>query len=264
MRNYSVTGLFDKLRGDAGRHPDTMDQRYGAWARLITLFRIVHDGVKGGGLILTPRHGYLFDPDRYPFLEGRIYLSRRQPGERICPPLVSDGVVFRVLSNLLILDGERLSYRALDVEQIGSVYEAMMGFRVEVATGRSIAVKPKKPHGAPVTIDLDRLLALAGDKRAKHFQETADLKLTPKETAALKAAATAEDAVAALDRKVAKRVTPNIVPGGSMVLQPSDERRRSGSHYTPRSLTGPIVEKALQPVLAQLGDNPTPAQVLAL
>jgi hypothetical protein len=257
VRNYSVTGLFEKLRGDAGRHPDTMDQRYGAWARLVTLFRIVHDGAKGGGMVLTPRHGYLFDPDRYPFLEGRPYRSQRQPGERICPPLVSDGVVFRVLSNLLVLDGERLSYRALDVEQIGSVYEAMMGFRVEVAGGRSIAIKPKKPHGAPVTIDLDRLLALAGDKRAKHFQETADLKLTPKETAALKAAATAEDAVAALDRKVAKRVTPNIVPGGSMVLQPSDERRRSGSHYTPRS-------KALQPVLAQLGYSPTPAQVLAL
>ncbi len=33
---------------------------------------------------------------------------------------------------------ERLSYRALDVEQIGSVYEAMMGFEVERAFGRSI------------------------------------------------------------------------------------------------------------------------------
>ena len=37
------------------------------------------------------------------------------------PPLIPDGVIFRVLSNLLILNGERLSYRSLDVEQIGSV-----------------------------------------------------------------------------------------------------------------------------------------------
>lgn len=264
VKHYSVAGLFEKLREDSGRHPDTMDQRYGAWSRLVTLFRMVHDGAKGRGIALPARHGYLFDPDRYPFLEGRKHASQRQPGERITPPLVSDGVVFRVLNNLMILDGERLSYRALDVEQIGSVYEAMMGFRVEVATGRSIAIKPKKTHGAPVTINLESLVKEPAEKRAKWFQETADLKLTPKEASALKTATTPEDAVAALDRKVAKVVTPNIVPAGSMVLQPSDERRRSGSHYTPRSLTEPIVRKALEPVLKQLGDNPTPAQILDL
>ena len=42
--------------------------------------------------------------------------------------------------------------------------------------------------------------------------------------------------------------TTMVQPPGGMVLQPSDERRRSGSHYTPRSLTGPIVRKALEPV----------------
>ena len=49
-----------------------------------------------------------------------------------------------------------------------------------------------------------------------------------------------------------------------MIFQPSDERRKSGSHYTPSSLTGPIVEAALEPVLKQLGPNPTPAQILNL
>ena len=34
-----------------------------------------------------------------------------------------------------MLDDERLSYRALDVEQIGSVYEAVMGFELHVAAG---------------------------------------------------------------------------------------------------------------------------------
>ena len=33
--HYSLTGLFEKLRDDAGRFPDTMDQRYGAWSRLL-------------------------------------------------------------------------------------------------------------------------------------------------------------------------------------------------------------------------------------
>ena len=67
-----------------------------------------------------------------------------------------------MLTNLLILDGERLSYRTLDVEQIGSVYETMMGFNLEVAEGQSIAIKPTKTHGAPTTINLEALLATRG------------------------------------------------------------------------------------------------------
>ena len=41
-----------------------------------------------------------------------------------------------------------------------------------------------------------------------------------------------------------------------MVLQPSEERRRSGSHYTPRSLTEPIVRTTLRPILERLGAKP--------
>ncbi len=264
VRNYSVSGLFEKLRSDAGRHADTMDQRYGAWARLLSLFRIVHDGAKAGPFQLPARHGYLFDADRYPFLEGRPFGHRHHPQDRIRVPLVPDGVVHRVLENLLMLDGERLSYRALDVEQIGSVYEAMMGFRVETAVGRSIALRAKKTGGAPVTINLDAVLAEKPADRAKFIKEQSDQVVEGKGLAALKDAKTPEDVVAALDRKVAKDVTPNIVPPGSMVLQPSDERRRSGSHYTPRSLTEPIVRKALEPILVQLGENPTPERVLSL
>jgi hypothetical protein len=264
VRHYSVTGLFERLRADAGRHPDTMDQRYGAWAQLLALFRMVHDGGRHGKLRLPARHGYLFNPNRYPFLEGRPHGSQRQPGERLDPPLVADGVLFRVLHNLLVLDGERISYRTLDVEQIGSVYETIMGFRLEKAGGRSIAVRPAKPHGAPVTINLEELLEVAARDRGKWLKERTDQAVTGAALNALKAADTPEAVVAALDRKVARDLTPNIVPPGSMVLQPSDERRRSGSHYTPRSLTGPIVRKALQPVLKGLGENPTPQQVLGL
>ncbi len=49
-----------------------------------------------------------------------------------------------------------------------------------------------------------------------------------------------------------------------MVLVPTDERRKSGSHYTPRSLTEPIVAKTLELVLAQLGEDPTPDDILGL
>lgn len=264
LQYYSVTGLFERLRDDDSHYHDTMDQRYGAWAQLLSLFRLVYDGASHGALHLPPRHGHLFDPDRYSFLEGRPWREPRSAGRRHELPMVADGVLFRVLSNLLILDGERLSYRTLDVEQIGSVYETMMGFNLELAQGRSIAVKPDKPHGAPTTINLDALLKSPPKDRAKWVLDRAGRKLTPTETDALKAAATPEAAVAALGRKVAQEATPNIVPREAMILQPSDERRRSGSHYTPRTLTEPIVRTTLRPVLERLGERPTPGQILAL
>src|SRR3990172_1586629 len=139
-----------------------MDQRFGAWAGLLSLFRLIFDGAAHGGLRLPPRHGSLFHPDAHPFLEGRPHRSVRQVGEVLAPPRVSDGVVFRVLQNLLLLDGDRISYRALDVEQIGSVYEAMMGFSLETATGASIGVRPEH-----VVVNLEELLAAKPAERAK-------------------------------------------------------------------------------------------------
>ena len=274
VRHYSVSGLFERLREDASRYPDTMDHRYGAWAHLVAAFRLTYDGGRHTtlnwhtgrpeGFELKARHGYLFDPDRYPFLEGRARGSRRGKGQRIDPPLVSDGVVYRVLNNLLLLGGDRISYGTLNVEHIGSVYESIMGYRLEKAGGRSIALRPKKSGGAPVTVNLEALLAQKAGDRAKWLVENADQKVDGKALAALKTADTVEGLVAALEKRIARALTPNIVPPGGMIFQPSDERRRSGSHYTPPTLTGPIVRKALEPVLAQLGKKPTPEQILAL
>jgi hypothetical protein len=260
VNSYSVGGLFERLREDQAHNPDTMDQRYGAWARLVVLFRLIYKGARHGKLHIPGRRGYLFDPDRYPFLEGRPNAK----SEDIQMPRVPDGVLYRVLTQLLVLDGERLSYRNLDVEQIGSVYEAMMGFELHLAEGPSIALKPKKRNGAPITVNLTELLAVAGSKRNEGLSKAADQKLTGQAEKALIAAQSVGDLMAALDKRIAKNVTPNIVPEGAMIFQPSAERRRSGSHYTPRSLTQPIVEAALAPVLKNLGENPKPEQILAL
>ena len=257
--HYSVTGLYERLRADAGRYNDTMDQRYGAWAQLLALFRLIYSGGSHGAMKIPAREGYLFDHDRYLFLEGR-----HGKDDKPVIPQVPDGVVYRVLSKLLLLDGERLSYRTLAVEQIGSVYEAIMGFELQVASGSSIAIKPAKRHGAPATINLEELLRTAADKRMKVFTDATDQKLTGQAAEGLKSAASIEDLLVALDRKIAKAVTPNVVRQGAMIFQPSNERRRSGSHYTPSTLTGTIVEAALAPVLKQLGENPTPEQILAL
>lgn len=259
QRNYALHGLFERLRADAERYPDTMDQRYGAWAQLLAVFRVVHSGCRQAQMQMPARSGYLFDPNRFPFLEG--YATEQEP--RVLP-LVADGVVYRVLHKLLILDGERLSYRTLDVEQIGSVYETMMGFRLQQVRGPSIALKPAKAHGAPAVIEIADLLAVKPKDRAKWLKEQADHTLPAAAAKELEAAQSSEAMLEALQKRIARNATPAPVPAGGLVLQPTDARRRSGSHYTPRSLTEPIVRTTLEPVLDQLGTSPAPAQILEL
>lgn len=268
QRYYGIAGLHERLREDAAQYPDTLGQRYGAWAQLLSLFRIIYDGAELGSSSIPQRHGVLFDPNRFPFLEGRPEAGGRQVGERIDPPLVPDGTVYRALEKLLVLDGERISYRALDVEQIGSVYETMMGFRLETASGRSLAIRSKARYGAPATADLDALLDVAPGKRRKWLQDMADRKVSASVNRELKAAETVNELHAALRPVADLSATPDLVPPGAMILQPSEERRKSGSHYTPRSLTEPIVKKTLEPLLQALEEEaegpPRSEQILDL
>ena len=265
---YSLAGLHQRLREDAALHPDTMDQRYGAYAQLLALFRMVHDGARSGNMSLPPRHGALFDPDRYRFLEGRGQGGARQVHEGIEPPLVPDGAIYRVLEKLMVLDGERISYRALDVEHIGSVYETMMGFRLETASGRSAAIKAAKKGGAPATVDVEALLRETPAKRAKWIQDRTDRKLTDRVKRAVHEADTVEALHAALDPVIDADATPDLAPPHAMILQPGKERRSSGSHYTPREMTEPIVRHTLEPVLERLraegGKAPRPERILDL
>ena len=258
VSHYSYSGLFEQLREDATRHPDTMDRRYGAWSRLLSLFRLVFTGGGHGDMRLPARKGLLFDPGAYGFLEGRPRDEAWQAHEKHDAPRVSDGCIYRVLTNLLVLDGERLSYRALDVEQIGSVYEAMMGYDIERAHGPSIAVRPYH-----VFIDLDELLRAAPAERLKRLK-AAGCDLSGKAATAFKRAETIDDAVAALARKRSPRTTPEPLPAGALYLQPGEERRRTGSHYTPRSLTAPMVTDTLAPILRDLGPKPAPDAILSL
>lgn len=261
-RGYSIRALFGQLEEDKSLFPDTMIDRYGAWGRLLGLFKLVYDGT--GKDFMHARRGKLFDPTIYPFLLGRF---ESDDALEVLP--VSDACIHEVLTQLLILDGERLSYKTLDVEQIGSVYETVMGFTVERATGTSIALKVKPNSGSPAVpafIDLEKILAKAPPQRKKFLADAIDYKVTDAQNKLLKPAKSVKDLLDALDKAIDERASPRKMAceRESIILQPTDERRNSGSHYTPRALTGPIVRDALMPVLDQLGDKAYPEAILNL
>jgi hypothetical protein len=265
---YSVRGLYAKLAEDAALNPDTMDERRGGWGRLLALFRLIHGGHPSH--IIQARGGKLFDPNVFLFLEGRTVAA-----DKPAVMTVSDGCILRVLEGLMTLEAkgrgadrarERLSYRTLDVEQIGSVYETVMGFTVEQAASRVLAIKAGKNNRTPVFVNLDALIAKSGKDRVKYIKEDGDRALTATQAKGVEAAKTIADLVAALDSIVDERASPRKreLPAGTPILQPTDERRRTGSHYTPRSLTEPIVRYALEPAFERLGPDATPEQILEL
>jgi hypothetical protein len=69
---YAASTLQAQLRKQADQYgEEVLERRYDAWSRLLALFRVVYGGVKYEDLSLRAYDGHLFNPDRFPFLEGR-------------------------------------------------------------------------------------------------------------------------------------------------------------------------------------------------
>lgn len=251
--HLSALALYEDLAADAGAYPDAMARRFGAYGRLLALFRAIFFGISHGSLRMPPRHGELFSPHTYLFLEGNREPSAPGPGDadgrrRLDVPAIDDETVYLVLRRLLVLGEERLSYKALDVEQIGSVYENLMGFHVVELSTEAVCLKKSRTW-----ISGDDLAGEAQGARAKWLQDEAGLAKADADRIA-KATSGIRKPDAILDALIEGGAADphSRTAAGRFVIQPGPERRRSGSHYTPRSLTAPIVEKTLAPLLAAL------------
>ncbi|MEY4548608.1 MAG: hypothetical protein RL685_4803, partial [Pseudomonadota bacterium] len=279
-RHYSLLGLFEQLQQDNDHTPDSMGQRFGAYARLIALFRLVYLGGKQSGsqesggqhqsFDLPERQGELFDPSEFPFLEGwgpggSAPIASAEARREVRVPSVDDGSVYRVLERLIVLDGQRLSYRSLRVEQIGGVYEALMGFAVRRL--ESDAVRLRLAGSGSVRLWLEAAALLQKKTDAQRTQWLTDELGFDKAQAkrvvtAAHGCTTAKQLLEKLE-PLSGRV-PELAKKGSLVLQPSLERRRTSSHYTPPELAKSVVERALEPLIKTMGPAPKSESLLNL
>jgi hypothetical protein len=267
--HYSVLALFEQLQNDAAAHPDAMARRFGAWSRLVATWRTIYLGVHHDDLHMPPREGDFFNPNTHPFLEGRhpgdsspLHYEQHRERAAVRVPSVDDRTIHLVLERLLYLERQRLSYRALDVEQIGSVYEALMGYHVVRLPARGVCLKPQRARR--VWLTAAELLTIPKAQRADWLQDQAGLAKQPatKLAEAFNKTKTEDDALEVL--AAARLKTTDVLAPGRLVLQPGSERRRTSSHYTPRSLTEPIVRKTLEPLLAAMGPAPASHRLLSL
>ncbi|WP_437576532.1 Eco57I restriction-modification methylase domain-containing protein [Sorangium sp. So ce887] len=229
--------LFEELQEERRRGGD-LGHRHGAWARVAALFRALLGRGPGGA------RGGLCGPDAHPFLDGR--------------PSLSDGVLHRVLAALLAHDGAPVRYGELEVEHIGTLYEGLIGFDLEIAEGESMALLPSH-----AVVDLEALLALPGGERLARLEEVADLRLGARLAASVAAAGSVAELSQALARRASPR-HPGRIARGTLYLQPGQLRRRAGSYYTPRDITRHVVERTLSPLLARAGGPPAPDDILSL
>jgi hypothetical protein len=258
--NYAVSTLHDQLREAADRlGEEVLERRYDAFPRLLATFRAVHAGVEHDLAALPAYGGDLFDPDRFPFLEGRRAGSDwRTAASQPCP--IHNRTVLHLLQALQFLEikvpggweKRRLSFRALDIEQIGHVYEGLLDHTVRRATEIVLSLQGKEAPDIPLP-ELRRRSENPGfvDWLAEETGRTAKaIGKSLRETSVNDPLRWPDweqvSHFAALVRRD-DNGDPGIVPAGSLYVTAGTARRQTGTQYTPRTLTESVVEHALAP-----------------
>jgi hypothetical protein len=290
--NYAVSTLRMKLREEAGLHgEDVLSYRNNAWARLLAVFRAVYGGVEHEGMRMPALGGSLFDPDRFPFLEGRSKDSNWKIDEARPLP-IDNRTVLLFLDAIQLYQGRTLSYRALDVEQIGYVYEGLLERTVirspDVTLELDATKSAKKPWlllGELESAKLDgtaAVNALLKERTGSSASRiTNDLARETSEAESEKLLLACQNDAELRDRikpyyhflRVDAWTNPMIYTKGAYMVATGADRRETGTHYTPKSLTEAIVLETLEPVVyigpsegKERGDwqLKSPTQLLAL
>ncbi|NGO67076.1 Eco57I restriction-modification methylase domain-containing protein [Streptomyces boncukensis] len=264
--------LLDAREKEEGEQ--AVDATFLTWHRLLATSQALYQGATFEDLRLPEYGGSLFDPARFPFLtacgsQDTLAIS------------VSDRVMLEVLRAVQIAQltggARRISFRDIDVEQIGYIYEGLLGYSCEPVD--DIIVGLTGSAGSEPEILLATLEELAESKRTeaalseailawiKQNQPAAKPSSKNALAKALKAGETLDDTETALrdvtdDPALRDRLRPFIgiirrdlrdrplvVEPGGVLLVETPSRATAGAHYTPRSLAEEVVRYALEPLV---------------
>lgn len=269
---YAASMLRGQLREEADRVGlEVLERRQDAWSRLLATFRAIYGGLEHEALRLLPYGGSLFDPDRFTFLEGRGP-STSWADTEATPLPIDNRTVLHILDALQVLrvggstgEARKLSFRALDIEQIGHVYESLLDHIAVRAASPVLGLVGARGGEPEISLDVLETQRSRGDAALVAFLASQTSKSSNSIRRALSRKPTPiaieRIGMACSDHELLERVLPyhallrddpwgDPIVGrtGSFFVTAGPERRGTGTYYTPRALTEEIVAHALEPL----------------
>ncbi len=274
-KNYAVSTLREQLRVTATNFgEEVLERRHDAWSRLLTTFRAVYGGIQHKLLKLPAYKGELFDPDRFPFLEGRkAGTSWKDTSSQPIP--VDNRTILHLLEALQVLQvrlpgggpatPRKLSFRALSILQIGHVYEGLLDHTAVKATEPVLGLNGPRDHEPEVPLSRLEALAAKGEDDLLAFVKEETGRSSVATVKRLLATAPDDLTLSRVrtacqgDERLWERIKPFagcvrldtfdypvVILPKSVYVTAGTDRRSSGTHYTPESLTEPIVRYTLE------------------
>ena len=282
-QGYGIARELERLVArETEESEEGLDATSLTWHRLLATSQALYQGASFENLRMPAYGGSLFDPTRFPFLTA----TNEQGTLTIA---VSDRVMLHVLRSVQIAEikGEarRISFRDIDVEQIGYIYEGLLGYTAVIAD--DVTVGLKGTLGEEPEMPLAKLEELASDHPVprdlaaaiRSFVDGDQPSAKPLSAAAMTKAIGTEiepgvvssltqavgDDVNLRDRvtpwlgliRLDMRRRPFVVLAGGLVVRETPSRKNAGAHYTPKSLAEEVVLHALQPLCYSPGPHQT-------
>ena len=281
---YGLATVLDALEERArDEDEESMDGTSLTWHRLLATSRALYGGVNAEDMRIPAYGGSLFDPERFPFLTatdagGALLLT------------VSDRVMLHVLRSLQTArlkgqEARRLSFRDIDVEQIGYIYEGLLGYTCVRAEETVLGLRGKEGEEPEVPLSVLEGLAeahsddadLAGAvidwlKKNQPGAKPSTRSALSKELAAGDTMPDVESLLLAVTRDEGLRARlrpwigairtdlrgrPMVIQRGGLIVVETPSRKNAGAHYTPRSLAEEVVRHALEPLVHSPGPHET-------
>jgi len=284
-QGYGISGELDTLERRAlDEGVESLDSTYLSWHRLLATSQALYRGASFENMRMPAYGGSLFEPGRFGFLT-----APSEAGTLALP--VSDRVMLHVLRSVQVAqlgggDARRISFRDIDVEQIGYIYEGLLGYSCVRVTDTQVGLLGKA--GAEPEVPLTVLEKLAEDHTTpaalaaailawvKEDQPASSppsvnalakmLAAPPTEEAdrQLRAVTAEDEALRVRLRRWAPimrvdlRGRPVVVLDGGLLVTETRSRRNAGAHYTPKSLAEDVVLHALEPLCYFPGPHQQP------
>ncbi|MBB4665739.1 hypothetical protein BKA24_000448 [Microbacterium marinum] len=282
-QGYGIAGELDQLVArDSAESEEALDATSLTWHRLLATSNALYRGATFESLRMPAYGGSLFDPTRFPFLTATSDVGT-------LGVTVSDRVMLHVLRAVQIAeikgDARRISFRDIDVEQIGYMYEGLLGYTATVAPEVVLGILGTRGEEPEVPLAKLEELANAHSDRKKLAKairawiETDQPSAKPSSEAAIVRAidATVDPGiVSALTQAVGDdldlrervkpwlglmrldlRNRPFVVLKGALLVKETPSRKNAGAHYTPKSLAEDVVKYALEPLVYNPGPHQT-------